>query len=215
MITVADIRFAEEPHAYWDGDREVAGVTQVLAKTVNWSRVPPDTLEYARTRGKAVHHATALDDLGQLDESSIDPVVEPYLMAWRRFTRENQPQWEVVEGMVYHPLYRYAGTLDRRGTFPGLLRPKGLPYRKRVLLDIKTGDEDHASYDLQLAAYVEADGETHGISRPERLATERYICFLRPDATYRLVPRKNSLVQDWGTFLAFLHTHRFLKENGI
>ena len=66
----------------------------------------------ALDRGTAVHLACELDDRGDLDESSVDPVIMPYLMGWRKFKREMEPQILSIEEEVEHPAYK--GRLDRR-----------------------------------------------------------------------------------------------------
>ena len=83
-----------------------------------------------------VHIATALYDLGILDESTVDPRIMGYLTSWKRF-REDKPPYkpEHIEVKMVDTLYRYAGTIDR------------LP-----LLDIKCGVYKKADI-AQLGAY--------------------------------------------------------------
>ena len=56
--------------------------------------------QYAMDRGTAIHEATALDDKGDLDESTVDPAVKPYLDGWRLFRREMEPQFLTIEEKV-------------------------------------------------------------------------------------------------------------------
>lgn len=74
--------------------------------------------EEARTRGSYVHKARHLDDTGELDESTIDPVIAPYLEAWRRFKRETGFVVEESEVPKAQSSYLYAGTPDVNGHFP-------------------------------------------------------------------------------------------------
>ena len=99
--------------------------------------------EAAMKRGTAVHLATELDDLGELEESSVDPVVAPYLAGWRRFRTEMKPQIVTIEEKVSDQLAGYRGTLDRRVYLDN----------KHWVIDIKTGSPApwHA---IQLAGYA-------------------------------------------------------------
>lgn len=74
--------------------------------------------DYSRDRGTFVHLATHLDDTGDLDEDTIDPVIMPYLEAWRRFKEESGFIVEQSEISLANTTYNYAGTIDRIGHFP-------------------------------------------------------------------------------------------------
>jgi len=84
-----------------------------------------------------------MHDLGTLDESALDPVLAPYLDAWKRFRREMEFAPELIEEPVFNPVDKYAGTLDRTGN------ARGCP---DILLDIKTGASKDADR-VQLLAY--------------------------------------------------------------
>ena len=75
--------------------------------------------DYSRDRGSLVHLATHYDDEGELDDDSLDPVIVPYVEAWRKFKRESGFVVEESEIPMYSATYRYAGIFDTRGVFPG------------------------------------------------------------------------------------------------
>ena len=74
--------------------------------------------DFSRDRGSMVHLATAYDDDGELDEESLDPVIIPYVEAWRRFKRESGFVVSASEVPMMSNLYKYAGTPDVMGSFP-------------------------------------------------------------------------------------------------
>src|SRR5262245_23836256 len=135
------LRFDPKDHRYFLGDRELPSVTTVLTESFPLS-IRKDLLETARWRGTVVHRACELDDKLELDESSIDDEVRPYLTAWRSFRRHTgfRPDLEGIEVQKYHPLLYYAGTIDRIGRDSR---------DRRILLDIKTGGR-FPQYRLQL-----------------------------------------------------------------
>ena len=183
------LTFDESAHAYyWNGER-VPGVTSILGPLVDFRGVPLAVLEAKADLGRRVHLATELDDVDDLDESSVESDVSPYLEAWRRFKREKRVEIEAVERKVYHPTYRYAGALDRVLRFDGA----------RFLADIKTSVEVAATAGPQTAAYLQANGD-HSISR--RAAIQ-----LRPDGSYRV--RELNDPQDWPVFLSCLTINNF------
>jgi len=136
-----------ETHTYWHEGRKIPSVTQIL-KGVGLIDTSWFT-EEATLRGTCVHEATHLDDLGTLDENTVDEAVWPYLEQWRKFRAEMGVTITAMEQMIYSPIYGYAGTLDRTLLFAG--NPV------EVLGDIKAGARAkwHA---LQTAAYQDNIG---------------------------------------------------------
>jgi hypothetical protein len=106
--------------------------------------------EYVVT-GRRPPHGTPLADVGVMDDE-----VAPYLDNFDLFLDRFQPQFEAAEMTVYHPGYRYAGTLDGIATIDG----------QRVVIDYKTKKEGFdkkgqrtrpwTDVGLQLAAYRHA-----------------------------------------------------------
>lgn len=74
--------------------------------------------EYSRDRGSLVHLATHYDDMGELDEVSLDPVIVPYVEAWRKFKRESGFVVEESEIPMVSLTHGYAGKPDTIGHFP-------------------------------------------------------------------------------------------------
>ncbi len=169
-------------------------VTKILARLTDFSRIDPETLEYARQRGTAVHQATNLDDAGTLDPETVDPAVTPYLEAWRRFRSDTNLEILESEKTVWSTRHRYAGTLDRIARIHGCL----------WVLDIKTGILGR-SVGLQLAAYA----ATQGTGIQKRAAVQ-----LRPGEipSYRLIQYKDHA--DFTVFMACLTLHNWEIQHG-
>lgn len=163
------ITFNEELHEYRFNGKVVPSVTQLIEWAYNFSHVPEDVMEYKSMLGTAVHKACELLDLGTLDESSVDPVVAPYLDAYRRFTAECHPKWDAIEMRVFSEIYGYAGTLDRRGEVMG----------SYGYFDIKTSATISPPVGMQLSGYKIADGD-RGIT------TKRAAIQLKPNGKYQV-----------------------------
>jgi hypothetical protein len=165
------LTFNQAAHAYFFDGLPVPSVTQVLEAcgVVDYSYLPPSTREMALARGSAVHLTTQYDDEGDLDEALLDDELRPYLDAWRRFRLDTGFTPDLIEHRGYHPLYRYAGTLDRRGSFPD---------GTTAMVDVKT-NSSQGWVRLQLAAYCAF------FPNPR---TYRRICVeVHKDATYRAI----------------------------
>lgn len=123
-------------------------VTEILqaAGLIDYSKVPPDKLEFARTRGQAVHLACQLYDTGTLDTATLDPRIIPYLEAWKKYRAEAGGEIICIERPVFSRRFRYRGTLDR------IIRNK----RGLLVVEIKTTYTLHKATSLQLAAYQAA-----------------------------------------------------------
>ena len=133
--------------------------------------------EEACIRGTHVHAAIALDREGDLDDESLDPVLRPYVDAYRRFLHESGFEVDASEERVCDELLGAAGTLDVRGRLP---RP-ALKHPGIDILDIKTGAVP-SWVGYQTAAYARMlPRELHPIRW-------RWCLELNPDATYRLHP---------------------------
>lgn len=181
------LNFRAEDHKYFVesgplGDptiEELPSVTRCLedAGIIDWSMVPPAVLERARDRGTAVHQALHYFDDGELDQDSLDPALHPYVMAYAQF--KNQAQFEplLVEHMVWSPVYRYAGRMDRVGIMgPALGSAKELPPGD-WLIDFKSGVV-LPGHKIQLAAYA--------MLLPEPRKYRRAALQLKPDGSYKL-----------------------------
>lgn len=101
-------------HKYLAGDREMTGVTTILRETRLYSDYKFLDRKY-RLRGKAVHEAARLYDIGEYDEERTHPEIQPYLRSFQKFvedTRFKGIAWEV--GMI-HGVMGVGGMLDTIG----------------------------------------------------------------------------------------------------
>jgi hypothetical protein len=198
MLAAAhELEFDPGAHCYRIGGKVLPAVTRVIAPLIDYSMVNEELLALASERGSAVHKATELHDLDDLDECSLDDRLEPYLAAWKRFRAETGFVPEAIEQRLHHPLHGYAGTIDRVGTLHG----------RRILLDIKTVSRLSRATGVQLAAYQ----HLWDVRYPQRLICGRYAVQLRPDGTYRLEPYRAP--DDYTTFLALLSVARWKEKN--
>lgn len=149
MKSPSEIRFVEETHQYFLGERELPSITKILGKlglTKSYDGVDPFYAE----RGKAVHAAIALDLAGDLDEASVSDVIRPFLAAFRAFKAKEGFIAEQVERVVYDEELGYAGTIDWYGEMRG----------KRWLIDGKCTKKHDKGSDFQLCGQATALGDT-------------------------------------------------------
>lgn len=109
----APVEFEAEGHRYGNGLESVTGILK--AEGFIDTRFYDD---WSRDKGSMVHLATHYDDIGELDEDTLDPVIVPYLEAWRKFKRESGFIVEQSEVPMMSTVYQYAGTPDVIGHFP-------------------------------------------------------------------------------------------------
>lgn len=180
------ITFDPARHAYTDAQgRAIPGVTSVL-KAVGLIDTTWYTPEAAQ-RGTSVHALTMLSDDDLIDHHTPVPAeYVKYLDAWVKFRTETDYEPMLVEHRIYHPTYRYAGTLDRAGKLNG----------QYAVLDIKTGKAMPAT-GIQLAAYQACIQPAHA-----RFAVE-----LHDDGTYKLIEYRDR--NDWNVWLAALQVYQW------
>jgi len=121
----APVEFIADGHIYTDAPVDGFGRSYPSVTTILKAEGFIDTRFYddwSRDRGSMIHLATAYDDAGELDEENLDPVILPYLAAWRRFRKESGFIPEQIEPPMMSNTYRYAGTPDRIGELPGRIK---------------------------------------------------------------------------------------------
>jgi hypothetical protein len=164
------LRFDEIEHRYYLGDRELLSVTTILkmAGLLN----PQHYTEFARDRGALAHRALEWFDQGDLDESTLDDRLVPYLDAWKLFKAEASFVVSAIELRLASAARGFAGTVDRIGKMSG----------RATVLDIKTGGPErwHA---LQVAAYASLVREADSAVTPR---VQRACVYLAADGRYRL-----------------------------
>ena len=188
------LTFNEVGHVYsWHG-RPVIGVTSVLQAVglvdTRWFT------EEAALRGTYVHEATALFDRNQLNESTLDPALVPYMEAYKKFLADTRFEPVLIEEALYSEVYKFSGTMDRTGNLNN----------RYILLDIKTGAVPKW-ITWQTAAYqhlVSQIGQVH----------ERYSLQLKEDGTYRLSEPITDPMH-WHEFLAMLTVYNCKKRIGV
>jgi hypothetical protein len=177
------LSFEEQEHVYqWDG-KVVPSVTQILTPINNLDGIPPHILEHARERGVAVHKACELFDFGQLDESTLDPVLVPYLEAWKMFLHTWGAEVELAEHRMFHQGKSYAGTVDR------IIRAKkkARRFERRYLADIKATFAHVESVGPQTAGYLDMWNHEY----PDETISNRLSIRLKNDGKFEAVPLKD------------------------
>jgi hypothetical protein len=181
------LAFDAAAHRYALGDRELLGVTSVLAEAGlidgRWFS------EDAAARGTYVHQALALLHQDDLDMDALPADMRPYIEAYVRFVEQSGFTCEAWEERVWCERLGCAGTLDLRGRFADDAQPW------THVLDIKTGAVP-SWVGYQTAAYARL------LPRDLTPLRKRWCLQLSADGTYRLHPLRGTV--DEKVFLAAL-----------
>ncbi|MEX3859675.1 hypothetical protein AB3X94_37430 [Paraburkholderia sp. BR10923] len=199
------LQFDRAAHRYSVNGQELPGVSRVLWPVSPWNAennpgVSHEVLQNKAAIGRAAHRAIELDIAGQLDASTLHPLVSPYFTAWQRFQSEAQYLAAESELRVWHPGLGYAGTLDSLGYLHD--RPALVDFKCTVDVGPTVGPQT-AAYREAAASTPELDPELREIARDAR----RWCLQLKADGTYRLVPLDDP--NDLRVFLALLTVHNF------
>lgn len=193
-----ELKFRDADHTYWYKGNLVPGVTTVLKPVSGYGDIPEEILRAASERGKAVHSATELHDLGGLDWSSMHPELFGYMDAYLRFLYEVRPEILDVELRVHHKKFGFAGTMDRR------MRIK----KNIAVLDLKATWQMQPTTGPQTAAYKE--GYNFDCEKSDRIV-DRYGLQLKRDGTYELFPYRD--ISDWQCFMGLLAAFQWKRSN--
>jgi len=193
------LTFEEENHIYKLDGVNIPSVTQITkeAGLMDLSFVKKELLEYKADLGKKIHSTTELYDNNNLDLESLHPVLKGYLNGWIKFRTESKFIPILIEYRRFHPLYRYAGRIDRIGTIENVLAE----------LDLKSGVHHH-SYAIQSAGYTEL--YNYGKPKNEQVK-KRFTLYLKEDGTYSLQEHKNP--NDKTVFLSALTVTNYLRSH--
>lgn len=184
----------DEQHIYRVNGIVRPGVTTVLKSC---DLIPDFAREEAMLRGRAVHRACELLDLGVLDWATVRDEFMGYLTAYEDalLTRKLTPVLKYIEYRLFHPFCFYCGTVDRvYRTVDGL----------HIVADIKTGQSIPDYVGEQTAAYLDAYMAMGNYEIP------RAVLLLRPDGShdfqYLTNPRD---IQIWTSCLnVYTRTHK-------
>jgi hypothetical protein len=172
----ATFQFVPEEHAYIQDGVRIISVTQILNAVglVDYSHIPESVLDHKAEIGTAAHAAAHYFDEGDLNWSTVDPEVAPYVQAWIKFREETQfiPRLIEQRGIAKLRGMSYGYTLDREGVLNG----------RDTLLEIKCTAGVEISWGPQMAAYELALRSQDGKAR------QRIAVHLQKDGTYVLVP---------------------------
>jgi hypothetical protein len=181
---------------YLINGRIVPSVTEVLASA---GLITLDFVtDLALTRGTYVHKAAELYDQNRLNHATVDPIVRPYLDAWIKFRKDTGAEMITIEEKIYSTKYYYGGRPDRI-----------VQMDKKMILDLKTGEQFHPSGAIQMAAYLEAYNET-----AKEKARGRIIVQLMKDGSYKLPNKDYYGNNDFNTFLAALTIRNWKEKYG-
>lgn len=192
------VEFDAEKHQYTLGGRVLPSVTQIINSILpGWQAD-----EWYMQRGTATHYGCQLLDAGQLDWESVAPEIVGRLRAWDKFRAEHKSEVIESELLMAHPIYGFAGTLDRV-----LVNASGII----TLIDIKQSISPQVK--LQLGAYKILYDEC---GTDDQAITEAAAVALSDDAKYTtLWMTRRELERAGRVFLGALSVHGFKMKEGI
>jgi hypothetical protein len=151
----------------------------------------------ARERGRLVHMAVQFDAECDLDESSVDPSIWPYVEAARKFRTETGYVAESNEQQIWAPEAGYAGTLDGHGRIK----------IQKIIVDYKSGTVQ-PWVALQLCAYA---NKIEGGGGCLRWGVE-----LKADGTYKITAfQPKDYRRDLSDFLSCVRVCQIQQERGL
>jgi hypothetical protein len=116
LLNDFDVEFEPEGHVYTYHGEHWPSITQILKAEGFIDTSHYD--EWSRDKGSMVHLAAKYYLSCELDEETLDPVIIPYLNAFKRFMSESGLIVHQSETPGVNTTYRYSGTPDIIGCFP-------------------------------------------------------------------------------------------------
>jgi hypothetical protein len=181
--------FNEETHTYKLDGVIIPSVTQILNESglVNLDWIDADLLAETADLGQKVHSTTELYDTQDLDFNKLHPTLKNYLDGWIKFKKDYDFIPMEIEMQLSHPVYRYAGRIDRVG-FIG---------KDLTVVDIKSGTKQKV-HALQTAGYK----CLYDVDKKKIEQIKRRICVYLNQDGYEVEEYKSA--QDINVFLSAL-----------
>jgi hypothetical protein len=182
------LEFRESDHSYWWNGVKFPSTTQILSSE-NFINADWFT-DWSRDKGRLVHLVCHLDDTNELDESTVDTLLQPYLDAYRAFKRDTGFIVESSEIPLVSEAYCFAGTPDKVGKLNS----------SNALIDLKSGAVEPWAA-LQLSFYEILTNHPH----------KRFALQLTAEGKYKLIPFVGR--QDRNLCLSILSIYFWKKNN--
>ena len=197
------LTFDDAAHCYRFAGAVVPSVTQILKPLYDFGSIDPSVLIAKAAIGTDVHRAAELLDNDDLDEESDDgraalAPIAGYLSGYKRFKADKRPVVTENETRLYHPIHRYAGTIDRRYEIEG----------ETWDVDLKSTVNMSPIVGIQTAAYSEMFKANGHKAKARRGALQLF-----PDGKYKLWEFKDPA--DFSVFLSLLTIQRFKERNKL
>lgn len=109
-------RYDDESHTYWNGERQMLSVTEVLRAGGLLDMMRAD--EAAMWAGEATHKAVELWFKNTLDEGSVAPIIRPKLEAVIEFAKNTGFVMTASEVPRFNALMNVGTKPDLEGEFP-------------------------------------------------------------------------------------------------
>lgn len=195
--------FDEPTHVYRLNGVVIPSVTTILRPLYDFRMIDPAILHAKAALGTAVHRACELLDNDDLDQETDEgkaglAPIAGYLAGYVKFKAEVRPVVLENESRLFHPVHRYAGTIDRRYTIN----------RDLWDVDLKSTVAMSPVVGLQTAAYSELFKANGDRRRPRRGALQLF-----PDGKYKLWEFKDP--SDIAVFLSLLNVYRFKERHSL
>lgn len=116
LLNDFNVEFNEDGHVYTYNGQHWPSITGILKDEGFIDTAFYD--EWSRDKGSHVHKAIKYYLADELDEETIDPVIVPYLSAFKRFMAESGFIVKQSETPGVNTVHRYSGTPDLIGCFP-------------------------------------------------------------------------------------------------
>ena len=191
------LKFDAARHCYTLAGVVIPSVTQVLKAINVYDGIPDSVLKTKAELGTNLHRACELLDQDDLDDESEEgraalAPIAGYLAGYGKFKAERRPVVIENETRLFHPVHRYAGTIDRRYQIDGEVWD----------VDLKSTVTITPVVGLQTAAYTEMFKANGHKDRARRGALQLF-----PDGKYKL--HEFTDPADFSVFLSLLTVQRF------
>lgn len=201
------LRFDEDSHTYWLGDRRIPGVTSITGQLDDFAGIPPAILERKSQIGKAAHAAAEIINKGgEVEPSSVHESVAGYVEGYQLFLSEHECTVVLAEQKVFSERFMFAGQLDV--VFRMHNRLAGFWEAGQLWMpDLKTVAQLRPSTRVQTAGYRLALPDL-GVPRS---AIGRGAIQLKPNGTYHLEAHHSAA--DEQCFLSLLNVYNWRAAN--
>ena len=190
----SELTFSSQDYIYKLNGKRIPAVSTILKplSSAFYGSIDEQALKTAAMRGTSIHECIENYIKYGFEESTVE--TKPYLMAFMDWWEKYDPKPIKAEYRIYHPIFRYGGTIDLVCEIDGEI----------IVIDFKS-----AVSVVEMLTRIQLEAYTKALKAHKIRADKKAILHLKPDGNYDFQPYKATDSEAWEVFGSLLTVYNY------